>query len=272
MAQPKKSKLLGTTAAAFLALATAGCASAVDFDRWDLKPEATARADMAGIQPILRVAHATKARGDLATAVGLYRRAHELAPNLPEPLFHLGFTLNQAGATTQAAEAFRRALVLDPDNPEALRGLGLAYLNRNQIELALNQFYRALDVEEDVRLYNAIGVAYDMMGDHHGAHTHYYLGLEVDPQNVSLRTNLGLSLALAGYSGDAVRLMDSVARDPRATPQHRQTLAMAYGLAGDMSSAAKTAAMDMDDAAVQEHLRYYQALRTRRKRQTAAFK
>ena len=38
-------------------------------------------------------------RGDLATAAGLYRRAHELAPHLPEPLVHLGFTLNQAGAT-----------------------------------------------------------------------------------------------------------------------------------------------------------------------------
>ncbi len=271
MSQPIRSKLLGTTAAAFLALATAGCASAVDFDRWDLKPEATARADMAGIEPILRVAHATKARGDLATAAGLYRRAHELAPHLPEPLIHLGFTLNQAGATAQAAEAFRRVLIIDPDNAEALRGLGLAYLNRNQIELALDQLYMALDVEEDVRLYNAIGVAYDMRGDHHGAHTHYYLGLEVDPQNVSLRTNLGLSLALAGYSGDAVRLIDSVARDPRATPQHRQTLAMAYGLAGDMDSAAETAAMDMDQATVKQQLRYYEALRAQRQRQTAAY-
>ena len=89
----------------------------------------------AQIRPILRVADATRARGDLATAAGLYQRAHELTPERVEPLVRLGFTLNQAGASVQAADAFRKALLLQPENTQALRGLGLALMQREHCTL-----------------------------------------------------------------------------------------------------------------------------------------
>lgn len=212
----------------------------------------------------MKVADATLARGDWATAVGLYGRAHELAPELVEPLLRLGATLSQNGSSAESAEAYRMALRLEPKNTEALRGLGLALLQRNRLDLAVEQFHAALEVEEDVKVYNALGVAHDMYGDHRAAQTYYYVGLDVDPANLSVRTNLGLSLALSGSYNESIALLDDVARSPYATPAHRQTLALAYGLAGDDNMAAQTSRIDLDEAGVAHNLRYYSELRAQR--------
>lgn len=266
MLQPRGLRRVYTSVIALFALASAGCANvSSDPERnWTNPP--TPAADMAQIEPILRVADATRANGDLATAAGLYQRAHELTPERLEPLIRLGYTLNQGGASAQAAESFRKALQLDPENAEALRGLGLALMQRGQIDMAQEQFWKALEVGEDVRLYNALGVSHDMMGDHAGAQTYYYVGLDVEPSNLSLRSNLGLSLALGGFHSDSIAILNEVSRDPRATIEHRQTLALAYGLAGDKDAAARTGLMDLDPAAVEQNLRYYEALREKQQR------
>lgn len=216
-----------------MALALSSCAQVdqhVDIEGWDLNAKLTAQGHLRQVEPILKIAHSTRAKGDLMTAVALYRRAHELAPSLNQPLMHLGFTLSEAGAPQQAAAAFQQIIQRHPRNAEALRGLGLALLQAQQPEFALQHLQAALAVGEDVRVYNAMGVAYDMVGDHVGAQTHYYLGLEVEPSNLSLRSNLGLSLALTGDYDKAVSVLESVARNPQATAEHRHTLEMAYAL------------------------------------------
>src|SRR5690242_1747498 len=50
---------------------------------------------------LLRVADATRESGDKATAVRLYQRAHELAPQDPVPLVHLGATLAEMQVYTE---------------------------------------------------------------------------------------------------------------------------------------------------------------------------
>lgn len=237
----KRSKILATTFICGLAFAMSGCAGIekhVDIEDWDVQPDLTAQGDMKQVEPILRVAHATRARGDYVTAAALYRRAHELAPKLSQPLMHLGFTLSEAGAPAQAEAAFRQILQRQPRHAEALRGLGLALLQSQQPQFALEHLQAALAIGEDVRVYNAMGVAYDMVGDHVGAQTHYYLGLEVEPSNLSLRSNLGLSLALTGDYERAMTILDSVARSPQATPEHRQTLDLAYALVDEAGGTA----------------------------------
>ena len=267
MSQSRRSKLLSTTFATVFVLTVSACASVEKLDKQYLPEDPQIVADQAQIAPMMRIANETRSRGDLATAAALYRRAYQIAPTQVDPLLSLGFTLSDAGATVEAAEAFRQALRVDNDNPEAMRGLGLALLQRNQIELALEQLYKALERKEDVRVYNAIGVAHDVNGDQKGAQTYYYLGLELQPTNLSLRTNLGLSLALSRDYERSIDILNAVARDPMATAGHRQTLALAYGLAGDRKMAAQTARIDLEEPAVQEKLRYFEALRSKREEQ-----
>lgn len=242
--------------------ATAGCGTLPVKSPYDLLNGSAI--DRERTAPILKIADQSLARGEWATAAGLYRRAHELAPEQVEPLIRLGSTLSRNGASAEAAEAYRMALRIDPKNTEAMRGLGLALMQRKRLDLAVEQFNAALALEEDVRVYNALGVAHDINGDHLAAQTYYYVGLDVDPSNLSIRTNLGLSLALSGDYDRSIGLLDEVARSPHATPANRQTLALAYGLSGDDEMAAQTNRIDLDEASVARNLRYYAELRARR--------
>ena len=261
MDQKLRSNLLGTVFAGTLALLVSGCGGLGA----DSEPGPNSGTDQAraGAGSIMRVADSTRLRGDLATAAALYARAHDAAPDEVEPLLRMGYTLNQAGATAEAGEAFRQALRIDPANFQALRGLGVAMLRRNQIDLAIEHFHSALEVKEDVRLYNALGIANDMKQDHRAAQAYYRVGLQVEPSNLSLRSNYGLSLALAGAHQEAIEVLSFLSSDPAAGPEHRQALATAYGLAGDAEAAAQTAGIDMSEAAVAESLKRYETMRNK---------
>lgn len=213
------------------------------------------------VAAIMRVADQTRAKGDLLSAAGLYRRAHQLAPNRTEPLMRLGGLFNDTGKSDNAMSAYRRVLHLTPSDTEAMRGLGLALLHKGEVDKALVQFQAALELQEDTRLYNALGVAHDMLEDHEIAQIYYRKGLILDPSYLSLSTNLGLSLALSGAYAESIDLLNGVARNPAASVKHRQVLALAYGLAGDVAAAARTNRIDLDETMVRENLRYYESLR-----------
>jgi Flp pilus assembly protein TadD len=209
----------------------------------------------------MRVAAATRAGGDPATAVVLYRRAHTLEPFNAEPLAKLGGALNDLAVPDEAAQAFRKALGIDPRNTEGLRGLGAALIALDQPELAVEQFEAALAIEDDHRSYSGLGVALDAMGDHALAQAYYRVGLELAPGNLTLLNNLGLSLALTGDHPAAIEALSQAATHPAATARQRQNLALAHGLAGDPEVAARIARLDLDEAAVQSNLAYYDVLR-----------
>ena len=226
----------------------------------------------AKLAALMRVAGSTAAAGDLATAAGLYRRAHEMDPYLIEPLVKLGQTLAALGAHEQAAEAFRSAIDLadaSPNNkvhkaPEAAHGLGNALIAMNQPKAALTQFEHAMMERDDPRTYSGIGVAYDMLGQHGAAQAYYRTGLEAHPNDAVLLNNLGLSLAVTGKHQDAIKILEKAAALPGATSRHRLNLALAYGLAGDDARAAQIARVDLDEASVRSNLAYYETLRAMR--------
>lgn len=210
---------------------------------------------------LMRVAETTRAKGEYATAAGLYSRAHELAPGEVEPLLALAATLRQMGAPAAAADAYRAALAIELRNFDALRGLGAVLIEMNQPEHAIAQLELALDLNKDYRVYSALGVAHDMLGDHGAAQVYYREGLELAPDNLQIANNYGLSLVLSGEHGAGIAVLERAAREPTATPRIRQNLALAYGLAGDHAAAERIAGLDLDAASVAHNLSYYDLLR-----------
>jgi Flp pilus assembly protein TadD/cell division protein FtsN len=212
---------------------------------------------------MLKVADDTRGGGDLASAVGLYRRAHELAPRDTVPLARAGDTLAQMQAYTEAAEAYQAALSIDPNDPDLHRGFANVLLALGKPQLALAHLEIAVSKNTgDARIYNALGVAHDLAGRHDLAQDDYRKGIALAPDQLSLRNNLGLSQALAGdFNGGIATLSDVVAR-PGATPRNRQNLALVYGLAGDNVHAALVARSDLDEAAVKNNLAYFTLLRS----------
>lgn len=220
------------------------------------------------IAALMRVAASTAVAGDMATAVGLYRRAHELDPLVVAPLIELGKALAATGDNHGAAEAFQKAMRVakasssTPQNmADAAHGLGNALVSMEQPKAAITQFEYAMTERDDPRHFNGIGVAHDMLGQHGTAQAYYRTGLEVDPDNIELLNNLGLSLAIDGKFKSAITVLKRIAYRPGATSRHRLNLALALGLAGRMVEAADLARRDLDETSVLNNLAYYETLR-----------
>lgn len=232
-----------------------------------LDPFAVGGRDGGGSQPVgypalMRIGAAAQAGGDLATAVGLYRKAASVEPRMAAPFVALGNTLLEMGQVDEAIVAYNSALDRSSGDPEALRGLARAYLRTGKPELAgqpLSLAYK--QTPDDPKLLQLIGVAADFSGQHEEAQARYRRGLELLPGDPGLSLNLALSLALTGNYAEAISVLSPIAVSPTASARERQTLALIYGLQGDQRAAERFARMDLDPQAVQRNLAYYESLR-----------
>ncbi len=214
------------------------------------------------VAQLIRIADSTREAGDLASAAGLYRRAHELAPEKREALVRLGDTLLVLGAFPEAAQAYAKAVELDAADTEALYGQGKALTALGQYQDAVERFRAAIKANgKDHRFFSGFGVALDYLGDHESAQQAYIDGLEVAPDAIGLRNNLAFSMLLGGEFAGAIAHFEEIARNPLATPRHRQNLALAYGLAGKKEKAAAIARRDLDEAEVAHNMAVYERLR-----------
>ncbi len=211
---------------------------------------------------LMKVADDTREGGDLATAVTLYRRAHELSPNDPLPLTRLADALARERSYSEAVEVYRIAVGMAPGDWEIRRGFGNALIALGQPEAALVQLDAAQAKHPgDPRVMNAMGVAQDLSGRHDLAQRAYAQGLQAAPNYPTLRNNLGLSLALAGDYDKAARVLNALATETGATPRNRLNLALVLGLAGQRDASAEAARNDLDEDAIQQNLSYYAMLR-----------
>jgi len=211
---------------------------------------------------LMRIATATRRGGDLASATGLYVRAHRMAPGWSAPLIELGETYLAMNALSEAEAAFAKAERLDPDGPRTRLGLGQTRLRAGKFAEALVQFNAAISAApKDGRGYNGAGVALDLLGRQDEAQRRYMAGIEKEPGRTSLRNNLGVSLALAGNYAEAISLLGNLVREGKADARTRQNLALVYGLEGNMEKAAEIGRMDLTPAAVRNNLAFYERLR-----------
>jgi Flp pilus assembly protein TadD len=243
-------------------LGLAGCAqSPVNLD-----PGNVSGRDGGGPVPtypmLMRIGAAAQAGGDLPNAVGVYRRAAELAPQEPAPLIAAGDALLQMGSVNEAIVSYNQALVRPGDTQGAQVGLAKAFLKTGKPQLALTPLSKALEASPgDPKLLLLLGVLQDLEGRHLEAQAYYRDGLTRTPGDRGLTVNLALSLAVSGDYSNAVAVLQPSATAPTASPNERQTLALIYGLKGNVPEATRLCRIDLDDASVEHNLAYYQTLR-----------
>src|SRR5262245_36844005 len=150
--------------------------------------------------------------GSFDTAIPLYGRALQAYPEGIEAKIGLGQTYLAIGAGDEAAAQFRDVLSKHGSNAAARRGLAAALISSGQPELAEKQVDAALQADAgDYRALNLLGVALDMQGRHAEAQANYRRGLEMAPNNVSLRSNYALSLAITGPPEEAIAQLAPIA-------------------------------------------------------------
>src|SRR5260370_12907045 len=181
------------------ALMLAGCvASPVHLD-----PLSVDGRDGGGPTPtypmLMRIGAAAQSGGDLPNALGVYRRAAEMAPQDPAPLIAAGDVLLQMGNVNEAIVSYHAALVRPGDTQGAQVGLAKAVLKPGKPELALSPLSTAMEGDpEDPKLLLLLGATKDLAVRHWEAQTSYRDGLVRAPGDPALTVDLALSLAISG--------------------------------------------------------------------------
>lgn len=230
--------------------AIAGCSSG---DSGNVRSEGS-------YESVMRLAEGSRASGDSVNALNIFRKAREMNPRAIEPIIGLASTMVDLGAYEEAVAAYQDALKLSPSHPAALRGLGSVFIAIDQPELALAQYESALrTAPDDPRALTGRGVALDLLGRHEEARASYRTASERAPEFVPARNNLGLSLIIGGYYEEAVAILQPIAR---SSPRVRGNLALAHGIAGDMSQAGRWLREDYDGESISRQLVYFGQLRS----------
>jgi len=211
---------------------------------------------------LMRIGAAARGGGDLPNALGVYRRASEVDPLNPAPLVAAGDVLLEMGSVDEAIVSYNNALIRNGQDLPALLGLARAFLKTGKPTLALDPLNKAYSLSpDDPKVLLLFGVAKDFSGEHAEAQAWYRRGLAAAPNDPALTVNLALSLALSGDYNSAIAALQPVAMAPGGSPQERQTLALIYGLRGNVAEAARLNRLDLDDASVEHNLAYYATLR-----------
>ncbi len=222
--------------------------------------------DGGGVVPsydaLMRIGAAARSGGDLANAVGVYRRASEIDPLNPAPLVAAGDVLLEMGSVNEAIVSYNNALLRGGENLPALLGLAKAYLKTGKPALAMEPLSKAYALNpDDPKVLLLLGVTKDLSGEHQEAQAWYRRGLEFAPGDSALTVDLALSLALSGDYPGAITVLQPIAIGPRGSAQERQTLALIYGLRGNAVEAARLNRIDLDDVSAEHNLAYYATLR-----------
>jgi len=246
------------------AMDLAGCSSVARQTRDDdaARAKMTQQAAHDQFGPALRLARASRANGDLASAINLYSSVVAISPADPAILLEFGDTLVDAGSLDDAIDVYRRIERSSTAWLGSQLGLQQAYLALGQPEKALQFADLAVaNAPQDRRVLVSRGVTLDMLGQHARAQASYRAALAGAPHDVAARNDLALSLALTGQFAEAVDLMTSMARSSTATPRVRQNLALIYGLAGDTAHAGTMSRVDLDAPTAAANLRFFEFAR-----------
>ncbi len=215
-----------------------------------------------------------QARGDLAGAIELFRRAIRARPDDATALNNLGAALRLSGRMDEAIENFRAAVSARPDYFTAHYNLGTSLLTTGQPGRAVLHFERVVGNDQEdlaarrnLALASALAGRFEkaesnykhLIGSHpddpelHGelavvlaqrgrmveARRHFERLLEVSPNSAPGHTNLGRLLAQQGDVDAALpHLREAVRLDGANADNHNQ-LGVALAIKGDIAQATR---------------------------------
>lgn len=217
-------------------------------------------------QRSMRLAAAAQSAGQYEVALGIYSNLLRDNPAAGDIRSALGKIYFAQGAYDKSLSAFDQALngvmPTEAERAAAHVGRGRARLATGDAISAERDFAAALTVTEaDALAINGLGVAADMQGRHGVAQTRYREALAVDPGNERVRSNLGLSLALAARFDDAIAQLAPLAASSETAQKARYNLALTFGLMGRPSDARELVAAAMAPAAIDGNGLFYAATR-----------
>lgn len=238
----------------------AGCAG--NTNRFGIPEPSRALKSKLDSGAMIRIADRVREGGDYNTALRMYRDALERNPDNYQALLGLGATQSALRQHDDAHRTFSQALAINPGSAGARHGIANSLIARGRPRAALSELEELAVLDpRNSSVYNAMGVALDLLGQNRAAQVRYGIGLDLAPEKKSIRNNLALSFVMGGDYDTGIALLRDLAREPGNNLRTRQNLALAYGLSGDFESAEAVAGMDLTEDAVQSNLTFYAEIR-----------
>ena len=124
-------------------------------------------------------------------AITVFEEAHRLQPQDPLILYNLGEVYREGKQFMKAREAWEKALKLDPHNAKVHAALGALFAIQGSLEVAEVEFLLALKTNPlDHETLGNLGILYARLGDRSSAIQMLERALQLDPENIRLKTYL----------------------------------------------------------------------------------
>jgi len=200
----------------------------------------SASPDAALMETLAEMARENEAKHRYPKAVEQYARLVEADPENETYVLGLARNLRYTGRPQESLRLMSRAVMEDniPESVdirlEVVRAL-IAVGAHEDAKSRLSEFSGG--ASDNPRVLSLRGILADREGRHREAQEAYRAVLAKRPNDLRTANNLALSLALSGELEEAIQLQNRIARNPSATMQMRQNLALLYAFAGRMDVA-----------------------------------
>lgn len=169
--------------------------------------------------------------------------------------------LQAEGKSEQSLAVVRRLAIEHPKDREVLAAYGKALAAAGQLQPALDAVRRAQTPEfPDWRLMSAEASIVDQLGNRAQARELYRKALDIQPNEPSILSNLGMSYVLEGDLKSAENYLSTAVKQPGADSRVRQNLALVVGLQGRFNEAEQIASQDISPDQAKANVAYLRSM------------
>jgi len=171
--------------------------------------------------------------------------------------------LRMTGRDEQALAVMRQMVIFHPKDNDVLSAYGKALAATGNLTQALKIIDRAQRPDQpDWRLVSAKGAILDQLNRHEEARQLYRQALDLEPDEPSVLSNLGISYLLDNDLASAETYLRKANQQPGADSRIRQNLALVVGLQGRFDEAEKIASAELPAEEARANIQYLRKMLT----------
>ncbi|MBX4958994.1 tetratricopeptide repeat protein [Rhizobium lentis] len=198
---------------------------------------------------------------ELRSATDRLGQAYEKNPRDPVTGVSYANLLRMNGRDAQALAVMQQVAIANPADRNVLAAYGKAQAAAGQFQQALDTIGRAQTPDRpDWKLISAEGAILDQMGKASEARQRYRDALDIQPNEPSILSNLGMSYVLTGDLRTAETYLRSAASQPTADSRVRQNLALVVGLQGRFPEAEQIARRELSPQQADANVAYLRGM------------
>jgi Flp pilus assembly protein TadD len=154
--------------------------------------------------------------------------------------------LRELNQINQAIAVLQTTAVRYPNDRDVAAAYGKALADGGRFQEAMEVLSRAHSPDRPyARVLSTQGAIADQMGKHGEAQQYYQAALQLQPNDPSIHSNMGLSFALSNRLTEAERILRAAVTMPGASPRVRGNLALVMALQGKFREAEEIASRDL---------------------------